>query len=50
MQRYSLVNVFGRALRANNGWGPAWRTPALRRSYDVVVLQSPVNSQEAEDY
>ena len=38
MQRYSLVNVFGRALRANTGWGPAWRTPTLRRSYDVVVI------------
>ena len=31
MQRYSLVNVFGRALRANTGWGPAWRTPTLRQ-------------------
>jgi sarcosine oxidase subunit beta len=30
--------VLGRALRGNRGWGPAWRTPALRRSYDIVVI------------
>jgi sarcosine oxidase subunit beta len=38
MQRYSLLNVLGRALRGNTGWGPVWRTPTLQRSYDVVVI------------
>ena len=38
MQRYSLLNVLRRALRGNRGWGPAWRTPTLQRSYDVVVI------------
>ena len=38
MQRYSLLNVLGHALRRNTGWRPAWRTPTLRHSYDVVVI------------
>jgi len=38
MQRYSLLNVLKAAPRANTGWGPAWRTPGLQRSYDVVVI------------
>src|SRR6202521_5720202 len=28
----------GQALSGNNGWGPAWRTPTLQPSYDVVVI------------
>ena len=38
MQRYSLLRVLGHALRGNSTWGPAWRTPTLRSSYDVVVI------------
>jgi sarcosine oxidase subunit beta len=38
MQRYSLLNVLGHALRGNVGWGPAWRTATLQRSYDVIVI------------
>src|SRR6266702_2218629 len=38
MQRYSLLNVLARATSGNTGWGPAWRTPTLQRSYDVVVI------------
>jgi sarcosine oxidase subunit beta len=38
MQRYSLVNVLGSALRGNAGWRPAWRTPTLQSSYDVVII------------
>ena len=38
MQRYSLLNVLGHALRSNRGWAPAWRTPTLRPTYDVVVI------------
>src|SRR5580700_4475309 len=38
MQRYSLLNVIRRAASGNTGWGPAWRTPTLRPSYDVVVI------------
>ena len=38
MQRYSLLRVLGHALRGNSAWGPAWRTPTLQSSYDVVVI------------
>src|SRR5689334_9430558 len=38
MQRYSLLRVVGHALRGNAAWGPAWRTPTLQSSYDVVVI------------
>jgi sarcosine oxidase, subunit beta len=38
MQRYSLLNVLGKALRGNAGWSPAWRIPSMQRSYDVVVI------------
>jgi sarcosine oxidase subunit beta len=38
MQRYSFLNVLKYALRGNTGWGAAWRTPTLQRSYDVVVI------------
>ena len=38
MQRYSLWNVLKEAARRNTGWKPAWRTPTLQRSYDIVVI------------
>src|ERR1700688_22838 len=38
MQRYSLLKMLGEAARGNTGWAPAWRTPSLQRSYDVVVI------------
>jgi sarcosine oxidase, subunit beta len=38
MQRYSLLNMLGQAARGNSGWRAAFRTPALRSSYDVVVV------------
>jgi len=31
MQRYSLLNLLGHAVRGNAGWHPAWRTPTLQR-------------------
>src|ERR1700722_11445107 len=38
MQRYSLLNVLRRATSSNRGWRPAWTTPALKPSYEVVVI------------
>jgi hypothetical protein len=38
MQRYSLLNVMRHSLSGNRGWRPAWRTPTLKPSYDVVVI------------
>jgi sarcosine oxidase, subunit beta len=38
VQRYSVFNVIRQAFRSNKGWHPAWRTPELKPSYDVVVI------------
>jgi sarcosine oxidase, subunit beta len=38
MQRYSLASVLKQALFGNRGWRPAWTTPALKPSYEVVVI------------
>lgn len=38
MQRYSLWQVLGQALRGNTGWRPAWREPSVKTGYDVVVI------------
>jgi sarcosine oxidase subunit beta len=38
MQHYSLLKVLGHALRGNRDWGQAWRSPALKKSYDVVII------------
>src|ERR1700704_4343316 len=38
MQHYSLLNLLKHAVRGNTGWRPAWTTPELKRSYDVVVI------------
>jgi sarcosine oxidase subunit beta len=38
MQRYALWSVLKQAVRGNTGWKPAWRTPPLQGSYDVVII------------
>lgn len=38
MQRYSFARLLGHAMRGNRNWEPAWRTPSLQGSYDVVVI------------
>jgi sarcosine oxidase, subunit beta len=38
MQRYSLLNLARNALRGNKHWRPAWRTPAPKPGYEVVVI------------
>lgn len=38
MQRYSTFNVIRHSRGGNRGWRPAWRTPTLKPSYDVVVI------------
>lgn len=38
MQGYSFGRLLTEALRANLGWGQAWRTPALQKSYDVIII------------
>lgn len=38
MQRYSMLDVFVRALGRNKSWRPAWRNAEPRGCYDVVVI------------
>jgi len=38
MRRYSAFGIFREALRYNKGWGKAWRSPAPKKSYDVVIV------------
>ena len=38
MQRYSLLNLIKHSVGGNRTWRPAWRTPTLKPSYDVVVI------------
>ncbi len=38
MQRYSFFALARHALRGHRGWTPAWRKPAPRGRYDVVII------------
>ncbi len=38
MSRYSALSVVANGLRGNRGWRPAWRDPAPKPSYDVVIV------------
>lgn len=38
MARYSAWRVFREGLLGNRGWDPAWRTPAPKPKYDVVIV------------
>ena len=36
--RYSGFRVFAQGLAGNRGWTPAWREPAPRPAYDIVII------------
>ncbi|MCC0075058.1 MAG: sarcosine oxidase subunit beta family protein [Rhodobacter sp.] len=36
--RYSGFRVFTQGLRGNTGWTPAWRKPAPKPAYDIVII------------
>ena len=36
--RYSGWQVFKQGLTGNKGWGPAWRDPAPKAEYDIVII------------
>ncbi|MBT8475996.1 MAG: sarcosine oxidase subunit beta family protein [Rhodobacteraceae bacterium] len=36
--RYSGLRVLAEGLRGNKGWGPAWRDPEPKASYDIVII------------
>jgi sarcosine oxidase, subunit beta len=38
MQRYSFLNLARHALRGHRDWKPAWTSPTLESSYDVVII------------
>jgi len=38
MKRYSAFAIAREALRYHSGWSRAWRSPALKKSYDVVIV------------
>src|SRR5262245_19346138 len=38
MQKYSALSLAWQAMRGHRGWQPAWRTPQLKHSYDVVIV------------
>ena len=38
MPRYSALELVRQGLRGHRDWQPAWRSPALRPRYDVVVI------------
>jgi len=38
MTRYSAFAILREALRGHSGWGPAWRRPAPKPRYDVVIV------------
>jgi sarcosine oxidase, subunit beta len=38
MDRYSIFTLARNALSYHENWQPAWRSPALRREYDVVIV------------
>jgi sarcosine oxidase, subunit beta len=38
VQRYSLIDLIRHGLNGNRGWKPAWRTPELQRTYEVIVV------------
>jgi hypothetical protein len=38
MQRYSFLNLARHALRGHRGWKPAWTSPTLNPSYEVIII------------
>lgn len=38
MQRYSALSLLRHAISGHRRWRPLWRSPAPKRSYDVVII------------
>ncbi len=38
MQNYSIFSLLRHAFNGHTTWAPAWRSPPLKESYDVVVI------------
>ena len=50
MQRYSLFSLARHALTRHRHWQPAWRTPALRERYEVVIIGAGGHGLAAAHY
>lgn len=38
MSRYSIYSLLRQALKHHQGWAEAWRSPAPREQYDVIII------------
>ena len=38
MSKYSAFRLFTEGLRGQTGWGRAWRDPAPKPAYDVIII------------
>ena len=36
--RYSLWSLIKQGFKQHEGWTPAWRSPELKSSYDVIIV------------
>ncbi|MCY4038179.1 MAG: sarcosine oxidase subunit beta family protein [Hyphomicrobiales bacterium] len=36
--RYSVFSLLSQGLRGNTGWKPAWRQPAPKNQYDIIII------------
>ena len=36
--RYSGLKVLAQGVMGNRGWRPAWRTPAPKSEYDMIII------------
>ena len=38
MKKYSLFSIVKESLRHHKGWQKAWRSPAMKKTYDVIII------------
>ena len=36
--RYSALSILLNGLKGNKDWTPAWRSPAPKKHYDVIIV------------
>ena len=38
MKKYSFLSLARQAMHDHKGWPAAWRSPELKKNYDVVII------------